>query len=329
MRLALAALCVILTGCSRYADFTLPPLQAKPGKVVWGFETRPQPVLSSVPGFTDVLNPSVTVWKDSFYNLFSGYDGKAWHTGLATSPDATTWTVVNAKVLSPDPRTWEGDYIAANGSALRSPTEFFYWYQGGREPRIGLARSPDGIRWARHPQPVLGPGPRGSWNERGVADPYVIRAGKYLYMYYLGQDRAQRQRLGVARSEDGVRWESYKTNPFFELGGPGDFDEIGLGEPAVFTTLGSYWMLYTGRDREEHRAIGLARSQDGVHWTRVSTKPVFTGNQWWDSKVVCDPSVMVSPGGVRVWFGGGDRPEPAENLHGQIGYADLKISIED
>jgi hypothetical protein len=56
---------------------------------------------------------------------------------------------------------------------------------------------------------------------------------------------------------------------------------------------------------------------------------VLTGNQPWDSKVVCDPSVMVSPGGLRVWFGGGDRAEPAENLHGQIGYADLKISIGD
>jgi len=29
-------------------------------------------------------------------------------------------------------------------------------------------------------------------------------------------------------------------------------------------------------------------------------------------------------GTVRVWFGGGDRPEPAENLHGQIGVGLLR-----
>jgi predicted GH43/DUF377 family glycosyl hydrolase len=236
---------------------------------------------------------------------------------------------MNSKVLSPIPGTWEGDYIAANGSALRAPNEFYYWYQGGREPQIGFARSFDGIKWTRHSGPVLKPGPRGSWDERGVADPYVFRAGKHLYMYYLGQDRAHRQRLGVARSDDGVQWLKYKTNPILELGGPGTFDEIGLGEPAVFSYIGSYWMLYTGRDRAERRAIGLARSQDGVRWARVTSKPILFGLQPWDSQVVCDPTVIVAPSGkIRVWFGGGDKAQPAENLNGQIGYAELNIHIE-
>jgi hypothetical protein len=35
--------------------------------------------------------------------------------------------------------------------------------------------------------------------------------------------------------------------------------------------------------------------------------------------VVCDPEIEVSGEGIRVWFGGGDRAEPAENLNGQIG----------
>ena len=33
--------------------------------------------------------------------------------------------------------------------------------------------------------------------------PYVIRAGRSYYMFYLGMDRARRQRLGVAESR---RW---------------------------------------------------------------------------------------------------------------------------
>jgi hypothetical protein len=35
--------------------------------------------------------------------------------------------------------------------------------------------------------------------------------------------------------------------------------------------------------------------------------------------------VIFDSAAVRVWFGGGNRPEPAENLNGQIGYATLQL----
>jgi predicted GH43/DUF377 family glycosyl hydrolase len=255
-----------------------------------------------------------------YYNLYSGVDGQTWHTGLAESSDGVHWTKLG-KVLSPGPAAWEGDYIAANGFALLSGGEFLYWYQAGRLPSIGLARSADGRRWTKSPKPVLEPGPRGSWDDRGVADPYVIRLGGSYYMYYLGQDRARRQRLGVARSLDGAGWEKLRWNPILELGEAGAFDESGLGEPAVWAAQGRYWMLYTGRDRQESRRIGLASSPDGVRWRRLSA--VFSGGAW-DSKVICDPSVLVEGGQIRVWFGGGDVASPTERLHGQIGFATLE-----
>ena len=154
---------------------------------------------------------------------------------------------------------------------------FLYWYQAGRLPSVGLARSPDARHWTRLPGPVLRPGPRGSWDERGVADPYVIRAGAFYYMFFLGQDRARRQRLGVARSADGVAWEKLRSNPILELGAAGAFDEKGLGEPAVWASQDRYWMLYTGRDRSEYRRIGLAWSRDGVLWERLPANTVLAG----------------------------------------------------
>ena len=98
---------------------------------------------------------------------------------------------------------------------------------------------------------------------------------------------------------------------------------MGLGEPAVWASNGHYWMLYTGRDRNEMRRIGLAESRDGVNWERSDRAAVFAGDQSWNSKVVCDPTIESAPGGVRVWFGGGDAPRPDERLDGQIGYAFL------
>ncbi len=317
-----------LGGCSRYSRFTLPVMApaAAPGALHW--DVRPAPVMGRGPAGSweaiDALNPSVVAKDGLLYNLYSGFDGRTWHTGAATSLDGVNWTKLG-RVLSPGPSAWEGDYIAANGSALAAGGEFLYWYQAGAPPSIGLARSPDALRWSKGVEPVLRPGPRGSWDERGVADPYVISIEGRYYMYYLGQDRARRQRLGVARSDDGVHWARLVSNPILELGAAGSFDENGLGEPAVFVHGGRYWMLYTGRDRMEYRRIGVAWSRDGVRWERLPGATVLAGAQDWNRKVVCDPTVVVEGDTIRIWFGGGDVAAPAERLNGQIGYATLRL----
>jgi predicted GH43/DUF377 family glycosyl hydrolase len=324
MRLLLAACCLTVAGCSRYADFTLPQSHGRAGAVSYAWDIEPLPVIARGSQWdrTDALNPSVIRSEGStLLNYYSGFDGKTWRTGIAASRDGRVWEK-RGILLSPEPSTWEGDYIAGNGSSIDTAGPTLHWYQAGRLPRIGLAIGPK-----KHGAPVLEPGPRGSWDERGVADPYVIQRNGVYYMYFLGQDRARRQRLGVARSKDGVTWMKYRGNPILELGAVGAFDEVGLGEPAVWSQLGWYWMLYTGRDKKEYRRLGLARSLDGVRWARVSEQAVLSGTHDWDSKVVCDPSVLLDGDVVRVWFGGGNKAEPAENLNGQIGYATLKLTL--
>jgi hypothetical protein len=85
-------------------------------------------------------------------------------------------------------------------------------------------------------------------------------------------------------------------------------------------------MLYTGRSVHEQRAVGLAKSTDGIHWERDSTFPIIKGNQPWDREVLCDPTLEVGPHEIRVWFGGGDVASPDQNLHGQIGLGFLRGS---
>lgn len=302
-----------LAGCANYRDFTL-PLQPGGPTVTWRWQARPDPVITrGAQGewdAVDVLNPSVIQRGGTYYNFFSGYDGKAWHTGLAISVDGLTWRK-EGKILS----------MAANGSVIAGGSEILYYYQAGDPVQIELTRQIEGKKWHSHGAPVLTVGPYGSWDERGVADPYVIRAGADLYMFYLGMDRARRQRLGVAESTDGVNWYKLRSNPILELGDYGAFDENGLGEPAVWTARGYYWMLYTGRDRNEVRRLGLARSLDGVRWEKLPM--VIAGDQPWDSKVICDPAVIVNGDRVAVWFGGGDVARPDQNIDGQIGLGTL------
>jgi hypothetical protein len=312
-RAVIAALVLTLSsGCGRYADFSLPQLPGGDPRLTYTWQPRSDPVLPRGQAH-DVLNPSV-VGRDMFYSEF---DGRIWHTARAQIVDGFQWRRTGL-VLSPDSGTWEGSYIAANGSALLYRNQVWYWYQAGQRerPRLGLARD-----WHKEPSPVLEPGPFRSWDEMGVADPYVFRIEPYFYLYYLGQDRARRQRIGVARSSDGIHWQKLRTNPVLELGDIGAFDENGLGEPSVWSAHGFYWMLYTGRDPAENRRLGLARSTDGVHWRKLPA--VFTGNAAWNSKVVCDPDVH----GGSVYFGGGDIARPDEHLHGQIGYADLRVTL--
>ena len=319
MRNCAVFLFLVLAGCGGYGDFTLPVLSGGNPNTSFRFQEQPEPVLKRG-GFHDVLNPSVV----DRVMLYSAYDGQSWRTFNAVSDDAVHWRELGA-ILSPDPHTWEGSYIAANGAVARNGSELLYWYVAGPKdlPRLGLARSKSGGTWVKEAKPVLDPGPYMSWDECGVADPYVVRIGPYFYLYYLGQDRARptRQRIGVARSRDGIGWEKLRSNPLLEIGEPGAFDEAGLGEPAVWSYGGFYWMLYTGRDFQENRRLGLARSTDGVHWTKQA--PVIAGSSAWDSKVICDPTVQVAGSEIRVWFGGGDVARPDEDLHGQIGYGTL------
>jgi predicted GH43/DUF377 family glycosyl hydrolase len=313
----LAIGCWLLAGCGRYRDFTLPEQTGGPS-VNWRWQARAEPVITrGAQGewdAGDVLNPSVIRQGDAYYNFFSGYDGKAWHTGLAVSADGVNWRK-------------EGQILrdAGNGSAIADNSGILYYYQAGDElVQIGLARSRNGHQWVKNGAPVLSVGPYGSWDERGVADPYVIRAGGNYTMFYLGMDRARRQRLGVAESLDGVTWYKLRSNPILELGEYGAFDENGLGEPAVWAARGYYWMLYTGRDRNEVRRLGMARSRDGVRWEKLPM--VIEGAEAWNSKVICDPSVIVNGDRVTVWFGGGNVARPDQNIHGQIGLGELAVA---
>jgi predicted GH43/DUF377 family glycosyl hydrolase len=156
-----------------------------------------------------------------------------------------------------------------------------------------------------------------------VGDPYAVRCGGVYYLYYLGQNRQGIQRLGVSRSTDGVHWQKSHANPILDTGPPGSFDQRGLGEPAVIRASGEWWMLYTGRDEAEVRRMGWARSPNGIDWAKEREARTFEGRESWNSAVVCDATFLAEGDTIRMWYGGGDRPSPDENLNGQIGLADL------
>lgn len=281
----------------------------------------------------DVLNPSVIMWKGKYYNYYSGWDGNVWRTGIAVSEDGINWTKKSDNpILDVRNDSWDSAYIVANGSAVVFQNKVYYFYQGTeadtKTSAIGLAISNDAENFEeRTNSPVLQSGEDIAWDCRGVADPYVINFNGKLYMYYLGQNEKGIQRLGVAVSEDGVNWVKYANNPIMDVGVKGAFDENGLGEPSVVYRAPYFYMLYTGRNAEEQRNIGVAVSLDGVTWKKMNYQGIVDlSENTWNNQVICDTTLLEdTEGKCIVWYGGGNVPSPAQNLNGKIGRFEISL----
>ena len=285
---------------------------------------------------SDVLNPSVIKWNGKYYNYYSGCDGETWRTGLAVSEDGINWVEnSNNPVLDLRKDEWDSSYIAANGSAVVFQNKVYYYYQGldkdTNTSAIGLAISEDGVNFDEKTRTyVLGGGQ--DWESAGIGDPYVIEFDGKLYMYYLGQNELGIQSLGLASSTNGTDWIEYKNNPIMDVGAKGAFDEAGLGEPSVIYKAPYFYMVYTGRNANEQRNIGIAVSSDGVTWKKHNYEGIVDlfGNTW-NNQVICDTTLMEDDdGSILVWYGGGNVPSPDENLNGNIGLCRMKFDgIDD
>jgi hypothetical protein len=134
---------------------------------------------------------------------------------------------------------------------------------------------------------IFGPGPEGWWDSERVSCPRVLRnpEGGWLMWYYGRDVTFDRQvtlpsgRVGLARSDDGIRWERVPGpltlgSVFGPAGDPNAFDSAHVGISDIHWRDGLYWMWYFGGDKTgERRGFplrpGCAVSRDGLHWNRV------------------------------------------------------------
>ncbi|ANB71481.1 hypothetical protein AYM40_03180 [Paraburkholderia phytofirmans OLGA172] len=193
-------------------DFTLAPSKGLAAPVPLKIENvLAKPVLTrGAPtqwDAVDVLNPSVVRLNGKLFNYYSGYDGKVWRTGIATSSDGIVWRKFDSNpVLQPDGKSWDVSYIAANGAAIVWKGKILYFYQGrdksGRT-QIGLATSSDGFKFTNYPKPVFATGASHTWDSQAVGDPYVIAKDGYLVGPAKFSLLDARRRSGILSERDG------------------------------------------------------------------------------------------------------------------------------
>jgi len=166
------------------------------------------------------------------------------------------------------------DALAAMGpSVLKVGAQYMMWYDArqpgpGRSiPSVGLATSTDGRTWTKHPgNPVIAPEARWPW----VLPLTQVEGGGFRIWF--GADVGLT--IKTARSADGIAWTNVQTA--LSAGSAGSFDDLNCASPRVVRAANRYLMLYDAGSSaspqaptDKFQGLGLARSPDGLNWTKV------------------------------------------------------------
>jgi len=176
--------------------------------------------------------------------------------------------------------------------------------------------------WTKDPgNPVLTPGPAGTWNDFALAPGCLIFDGTLYHIWYSGLDdvlgSGTNIRIGYAVSPDGISWTEHSGNPILDIGAAGSWDDKRVYKPYVLFDGSTYYMWYTGYDGTNTR-IGYATSPDSITWTKYAGNPVLDlgSSGSWDDMFVEGPSVIFDGNNYHMWYTGGAGPNTFP-----IGYA--------
>jgi hypothetical protein len=131
-----------------------------------------------------VTGPTVVRGPDGIWRLYYSGAGTKEGIGLLMSTDGLHWTpYAGNPVLEAEPGAWDEQILEQAVAYVDG--RYWLWYSGYRNPlasatpiAIGVATSGDGIHWTPYAKnPVIKPGPSGSWNDLRVLAPDVIVEG--------------------------------------------------------------------------------------------------------------------------------------------------------
>jgi predicted GH43/DUF377 family glycosyl hydrolase len=185
-----------------------------------------------------------------YYMFYSGWDGAHIQIGLAKSLDGLAWQKdpSNPVLRVGNSNAWDRDHVTY-ARVHYEGNRFMLWYDGrlGETISVGLATSPNGRIWTKHPaNPVLSHAAAGHWDDRWRAPGAIVHEGSRYLMMYLGRGASQdRPQYGLALSNDGASWTIPHSAPIFGSGPPGQWDDNNLGG-GTLRKVGAYFVLWYG-----------------------------------------------------------------------------------
>lgn len=170
------------------------------------------------------------------------------------------------------------------------------------------------VRGATESGAVLDVGCKSAFDEYCVTCPSVVFDGTLYRMWYSSvyDPRMGYGGIGLATSSDGVHWtRANDGEPVLGVAAAGAFDDGQLIAPDVHYDGRIYRMWYTGSSLKIspfnvcYYRVGLATSDDGVHWQRANDgNPVLdlgpSGS--YDDVQAATPAVLRDGDGYRMWY---------------------------
>ena len=136
-------------------------------------------------------------------------------------------------------------------------------------------------QWIRYSgNPILTATP-GTWDQDYVWNPQVFQYPNGTFgMVYLGccNTASGNNAIGLATSSDGVNWRKYSGGPILDAGtGTWDHDQMRTGTVLYDSSESKYLMYYSARNSTGYFHIGLATSDDSIHWDKYGSNPLLLG----------------------------------------------------
>ena len=177
----------------------------------------------------------------------------------------------------PNDKKWRMTFIGFDGEGYQS----------------FAAESDDLVNWSNM-RLAMGYGPEGSFDHGGVVlgaflyDDYDVKAQRILkkhqakyWSLYGAYPRQGGYELrpgyeGVASSEDGLTWQRAKDGPILSVHQPdcGPWEKDCIYQPWLLEHKGKYHNFYNAAAGETEQ-MGLALSEDLIHWKRFERNPVI------------------------------------------------------
>lgn len=245
------------------------------------------------------------------------YSGKS-QIGYAWSLGGVAWNRYAANPVFSDSLAWE-DSLIGTCRVIKDGETFKMWYGAGAVPatKIGYATSRDGIKWSRHPQPVLELGPAGDWDDSYIFPGTIIKEDGVYKMWYSGSTGSfgsndHVARVGFATSSDGITWVKFDNSattdaPFSSsdakigVGKSGSWDAQRAWGPCVLPKDSGYEMWYSGAILAiTEQWIGYALSTNGTSWKKWTGNPMLDTPPDWGQNYFTD-TMLKFDGKYHLW----------------------------
>ena len=234
-----------------------------------------------------------------------------------TPPFAKLERVSRQPVLSPKGSGFESAGTF-NPAVVRAGSKYVMLYRAqdrSGASSLGYAESTDGIRFVRAGQPVLVP--EASYEKGGgVEDPRLVRIGNLWYLTYTAYNKKDAQ-LALATSRDLKHWDRRGVIlPAYK--GRWNVNWTKSGAILDQKVNGHFWMYFMADAKGNPNQMGVAYSDDLVHWTEALDHPVLPNRPGkFDSKVTePGPPPVLTREGILLIYNGAD-----DNLVYRTGWA--------